>query len=38
MNALRRALSEGRAAAGSRPALVHDGKRWSYAELEALTE
>ena len=38
MSALRRLLSEGRAEAGSRPALVHDGRRWSYAELEALSD
>jgi long-chain acyl-CoA synthetase len=38
MNALRRILADGRAAAGTRPALVHDGRRWSYAELEALAD
>jgi long-chain acyl-CoA synthetase len=38
MNALRRVLAEGRAAAGSRPALVHDGRPWSYAELVALAD
>jgi acyl-CoA synthetase (AMP-forming)/AMP-acid ligase II len=38
MNPLRRLLSDGRAAAGSRPALVHDGRHWSYADLEDLAE
>lgn len=38
MNPLRQVLTDGRAAAGSRPALVHDGRRWSYPELETLVE
>jgi len=38
MSALRRVLADGRAAAGSRPALVHDGRRWSYGELESLAD
>jgi acyl-CoA synthetase (AMP-forming)/AMP-acid ligase II len=38
MSALRRLLTEGGAAAGSRPALVHDERRWSYAELTALAD
>lgn len=38
MNGLRRILADGRAAAGPRPALVHDGRRWSYPELETLAD
>ncbi|MEP7344104.1 MAG: AMP-binding protein [Gemmatimonadaceae bacterium] len=38
MHPLRQILSTAHTAGPSRTALIHDGKHWSYAELEALVE
>ena len=38
MNPLRQILAEARAAGPQRPALVHDGRHWSYAELSSLAD
>jgi long-chain acyl-CoA synthetase len=38
MNPLRQILADARAAGPQRPALVHDGRHWSYAELSSLAD
>src|SRR5688572_976954 len=38
MNPLRQILADARAAGPQRPALVHDGRHWSYAEMESLAD